>query len=148
MKKFNTREQVIAFAKQNPDGFKSADVRAAVKAKANRISVMLWHLKKQGVLEHDINTGVYKLTGVNKSEATPTPTPAPAPKPTPKATPKAASKPTLDIHYERLAERHVELRDTCDKLNVQYQDALAVIRWLEEKLIKAIQYDARRGSDT
>lgn len=144
--KTNTRNQILKVAKELSDGFKAADVRARVKAKTSRVSVMLWQLKKDGVLSHDIKTGVYKLTDVNKlADIKPT-----APKPVKKAIVPAKPKQEL---MEGFDVRHwhgkfVDMQSRAVKLNVQYEDAMAVVRYLEDKLFKAIQHDARHGRNT
>lgn len=60
---------------------KLADLRKVFpNIKVSRISVALWNLKKAGVITHNLKTGVYSLTPVNKKEAEPVEQPKAEPK--------------------------------------------------------------------
>lgn len=161
MKKKSLTQRIIHAATINPNGVTAAQIKNAVPNTGNAVSVALWKLKKEGVLSHDIKTGVYKLTGVNKSEAEATPV-------VPAATPKKRGRPVkkltvtvndappafkesreisnLKFQVSQLGSELGDMTERAAKLNVQYEDALAVIRFLEDKLFRAIQHDARRGN--
>jgi len=172
MKKKSLTQRIIHAATINPNGVTAQQIKNAVPNTPNAVSVAFWKLKKEGVLSHDPKTGLYTLTGVNKSEAEATPVVADAtptaPKPVAKkrgrpAKPKAKTitvtvndKPSVeykrmleraDATYADLAARMQWLQGEHVKLGEQHTDALAVIRYLEDKLFKAIQIiDARRGN--
>jgi hypothetical protein len=113
--------------------------------KVSRISVVLWQLKKAGVITHNLKTGFYSLTPVNKTEE-----PVEQPKAQPKVAP-AVTERQLHIaqrdakYWKELAEERHEL---ATKLNVKYEDALAIVRYLEEKLFKAVQFNTRNGRNS
>jgi hypothetical protein len=118
---------------------KLADIREALpNFKAGYISTAIWNLKKIGVVVHYADSGEYTLTSVNKTEK---PTPA-------KAEPKVNDRRL----QEALAEAHIWRENAqsktmiAEKLNVRYEDALAVVRYLEDKLFKLIQSNARNGN--
>lgn len=140
MKKLTVRQQVMRFAGKHPEGFTAAQAREVIKTDSKRLYVVLWQMKKAGVLKHDEAAHTYALTGVNKET-----------KPVFVQPPEAqqikyASKHELEA--ERWRSSYEELSARATKLNVQYEDALAVVRYLEDKLFKAIQHDVRRGSNT
>lgn len=172
MKKKTLTQRIVHAATISPNGITAQQIKNAVSNTPNAVSVALWKLKKDGVLSHDTKTGVYTLTGVNKSEAEAAPVVANAtpanPKPVAKkrgrpAKPKA-KKVTVSVHDKFFADRQEMLRRSDEayadlaarmqrlqgehvRLGEQHTDALAVIRYLEDKLFKAIQIiDARRGN--
>lgn len=174
MKKKSLTQRIIHAATINPNGVTAQQIKNAVPNTPNAVSVAFWKLKKEGVLSHDPKTGLYTLTGVNKTEAEATPVVTDATTVTPKpvakkkkrgrpAKPKA-KKVTVSVHdkpsveykrmleradatYADLAARMQWLQGEHVKLGEQHTDALAVIRYLEDKLFKAIQIiDARRGN--
>lgn len=124
-----------------------ADIRAALPdTKTSNISTTLWVLKKQGKIEHDIEYGLYALTSVNKK--------AEAPKEEPKAEPKiapAVKEKQLHIaqrdakYWKGVAEERTAL---ATRLNVQYEDALAIIRYLENKLYVVMQQGNKSGRNS
>jgi predicted RNase H-like nuclease (RuvC/YqgF family) len=172
MKKKSLTDRIINAATINPDGVTAAQLKNAVPNTGNAVSVALWKLKKSGVLSHDPKTGVYKLTDVNKTQA---PVEngielvsvakleqAKAKRGRPAKKTKSNTEGALDTanktikHYEsdlkRADERYLELsarmmnlRKDFDGLREQHEDALAIIRYLEDKMFKVIQLDARRG---
>jgi hypothetical protein len=159
MKKKSLIQQIINAATINPNGVTAAQIKNAVPNTKNAVSVALWKLKRYGVLTHDPKTGVYKLTDVNKSVAPDVTPAAPAPAP---AKPKAKTITTVtsdksikeyqatlkraDESYADLAARMMNLRKDFDGLRERHEDALAIIRYLEDKMFKVIQFDARRGN--
>lgn len=164
MKKKSLTDRIINAATINPDGVTASQLKNSVPNTGNAVSVALWKLKKSGVLSHDPKTGVYKLTDVNKSvvpDATPA-APAPAPKKRGRPVKKVKTLLTLtsdksikeyqatlkraDESYADLAARMMNLRKDFDGLRERHEDALAIIRYLEDKMFKVIQLDARRGN--
>lgn len=121
---------------------KLADLRKIFPSiKTSRMSVVLWQLKKAGVITHNMKTGIYTLTGVNNSAET-----VEAPKVAPAVRDKQLHIAQRDAkYYKELADSRLEL---ATKLNVQYEDALSVIRYLEDKLFKAIQLNTRNGRNS
>lgn len=163
MKKKSLIQQIINAATINPNGVTAAQIKNAVPNTKNAVSVALWKLKRDGVLTHDPKTGVYKLTDVNKSVAPDATPAAPAPASAkPKAKPRAKTITTVtsdksikeyqatlkraDESYADLAARMMNLRKDFDGLRERHEDALAIIRYLEDKMFKVIQFDARRGN--
>lgn len=166
MKKKSLMQRIINAATINPKGVTAAQIKNSVSNTPNAVSVALWKLKKDGVLTHDPKTGVYTLTGVNKSEAVATPV-VPAATPKKRGRPAKAKAVAVSVHdkffadhfgdplkrlkhseeaYANLATRMQQLQSEHTKLSEQHTDALAVIRFLEDKLFRAIQFDARRGN--
>lgn len=181
MKKKSLTQKIVHAATINPDGVTAAQIKQAVPNTANAVSVVLWKLKKEGVLTHDRKTGTYKLSGAYKSadEATPTVT-VTVDDEAPPATSSTSSTPTTpapkkrgrpariarvltttsnksikeyqdllkraDETYADLAARMQWLQGEHRRLGEQHTDALAVIRYLEDKMFKVIQLDARRGN--
>ena len=118
---------------------KIADIREALpKYKAGYISTALWNLKQIGVISHADN-GEYILTNVNKTQEQVTPVKA-EPKVNDRRLQDALAK--AEIWRESAQSKHM----IAEKLNVKYEDALAVIRYLEDKLFKLIQSNARNGN--
>lgn len=139
--KQSTTQRIIEIAKKHPNGFTATDVRAVIKGKPERIYVALSTLKKKGVVEHDSEMGRYKLKSVQVT--------APTPEKKGKGFENLMSmvrEENLKIKQEReeaaakmLDNMLKEVQETSEK----YQDALAIIRYLESKLVTAIQHDAR-----
>ena len=177
MKKKSLTQRIVHAATISPNGITAQQIKNAVPNTPNAVSVAFWKLKKDGVLSHDPKTGIYTLTGVNKSEAEAAPVVADAtptaPKPVAKKkrgrpTKPKAKKVTVTVHdkffadhfsnhqemlkrsdeaYADLAARMQRLQGEHVRLGEQHTDALAVIRYLEDKLFKAVQIiDARRGN--
>lgn len=133
----SVRQQIVGVMEKS-EMVKLADIRKALpNTKPNYISSALWNLKKAGTVNHNIDNGEYTLTSVNKTQEQAAPI-------------KAAPKVDDRRLKEALAEAHIWRENAqsktmiADKLNVQYEDALAVIRYLEDKLFKAIQSNARQ----
>lgn len=133
----SVRQQIVGVMEKS-EMVKLADIRKALpNTKPNYISSALWNLKKAGTVNHNIDNGEYTLTSVNKTQEQAVPI-------------KAAPKVDDRRLKEALAEAHIWRENAqsktmiADKLNVQYEDALAVIRYLEDKLFKAIQSNARQ----
>lgn len=112
---------IMKIAEAYPDGFTPADVRTVVpKRRAKQISPVLSQMRKRGVLHRGVDTGVYTLTGVNKPEVEPEEKPV-----------QNKPVPTREVEAE-LMLRNQELFH-------KLEDALAVIRYLENKLYVVIQ---------
>ena len=120
---------VMQIAEAHPEGFTPADVREIVpKSRAKQISTVLFQMRKKGILHRGVDTGVYTLTPVNTSVAKAEPT---------------QNKPVSTREVE--AELMLRNQELFHKL----EDALAIIRYLEDKVFKAIQFNAQQhGSNT
>jgi hypothetical protein len=113
---------------------KLADIREALpNFKAGYISTAIWNLKKIGVVVHYADSGEYTLTSVNKTE-----------KPAPKVNDRRLQDALAQANIWR--EEAQSKTMIAEKLNVRYEDALAVVRYLEDKLFKLIQSNARNGN--
>lgn len=106
-----------------------------------QLATALWKLRGAGVVHKDDQTGVFTvLTGVN----------APAPKPKAKPKAKAKAKPTspneettkLEAYYR---DQHRRAGEALSNLRQQHEDALAIIRYLENKLYVALQQVVKNG---
>lgn len=126
--------KILAFAKERGGWFSATDVRQAIKAKPERIYVELSVLKKKGLLNHDAAARKYILNQNSKTVQVTAPTAA-QPKP---------KQPAFDpaIMLDNILK---QVQQTEEK----YEDALAIIRYLENKLYVAIQRDVdhNRGID-
>lgn len=130
------RTRLINFANKHPEGFTVAQAREGLKSTSSRCSVLLWKMKKDGELTHDAKTKQYKLTGVNKAPAVP----AAEPKPITFPVRTAADREIRDLKFQ-VGQMRTEL----ERMDREQANAVAVIRYLEDKLFKAIQHDARNG---
>lgn len=143
---------VIELAKNSPDGFTVKDVKKQIKGVIpNSLYALMWKLKRDKILSHDKVTGKYTLVGdpsaikstrVNKSKK-------------PKTRLQSAetvqslpSKGSYEREIRELGHKVHALRTHVTRLEGQYHDSLAIIRYLEDKLFKAIQFDARNGSNS
>jgi chromosome segregation ATPase len=131
---------------------KLAEIRKALPTVESKyLSATLWNLKKIGVINHDKPYGTYTLTDVNKTEK-----PAPKEKPSHSEAVKegmantisklntqiADYKKTLDradTVYEELANRYKVLQSAHSRIQEAHADALAIIRYFENKLYVAIK---------
>jgi hypothetical protein len=52
------------------------------------------------------------------------------------------------LHWNKVAKDMTDKAYLAEKLNVQLEDAMAVIRYLENKLYVAMQMVAKRGSNS
>lgn len=148
MKKVSKTQQVIELAKNSPNGFTTEDVKRQVKGiLPNSLYSMLWKFKKSGFLTHDPETHKYmvadasaiKLTAVNKTAKPKKHVIGAAPLP-----PKGSD----EREIRELGYRVHGLKNQVSRIEGQYIDALAIIRYLEDKLFKAIQHDARNGRNS
>ena len=148
MKKVSNVKRVIDFAKNSPNGFTVEDVKQQVKGVVpNSLYSLLWKLKKSGFLTHDPETHKYmvadasaiKLTAVNKTAKPKKHVIGAVPLP-----PKGSD----EREIRELGYRVHGLKNQVTRIEGQYIDALAIIRYLEDKLFKAIQHDARNGSNS
>jgi hypothetical protein len=135
MNQVTYKQRVIDLAKKNPAGITTKDVKREVKGiTPTTMYALLWTMKKAGILVHDREANLYKLAGVltavNKS-----PEPEPQPEPEP-----------LNKNVARTEEAALMIRN--QELRHQLEDATAIIRYLEEKLFKAIQFNARDGGNS
>ena len=138
-KKPSVRDRVIAFAKNkkmytNNGWFAPSEfVAANTDIPAAQVHVVLGILKKRGILKHDKKKKVYFLNTPQLSPVNQNPE-------KPKLDP-ARENDARTINY--LIEEQNRLEAEISLLDEKYDDALAVIRYLEDKLIKTIQYTAR-----
>jgi DNA-binding IclR family transcriptional regulator len=117
-------QKILAALKDG--GLPKAEIAKAIGLPSKRAGAPLWVLKDKGVIELT-DDGLYKLTGVNTTVATTT-------------------APKQDIQAKRDRKELAELKDRCSYLNSLLKrrdeeliDALAIIRYLEEKFIKAVR---------
>jgi chromosome segregation ATPase len=128
-----------------------ADIREALpNYKATYISTAIWNLKQIGAISH-ADSGEYTLTPVNKTEK-----PAPKGKPSHSEAVKEGMAKTIsklntqiadykktldraDTVYEELANRYKVLQSTHSKIQEAHADALAIIRYFENKLYLVIK---------
>jgi hypothetical protein len=119
-----------------------------------QVSTALWKLRKAGFITKD-DAGVYTvLTDVNK------PVEVKA-KAKPKKRRVAKNVQTIEdmrqqlnnaakeiLHWNKVAKDMTDKAYLAEKLNVQLEDALAIIRYLENKLYVALQMVAKHGSNS
>ena len=135
---------LMQLAQSRPNGFTTKDARTHIKGlKPATLHSMLWKLKRDNVLKRD-DAGKYTL--VNASA------PTPAANVSTPVYKKKRLQSSGDAVYEReirdLAFRVRQLNEHTAQLKTQLDDALSIIRYLEDKLFKAIQFDARNGSNS
>lgn len=146
----NIGDKIIALLKNRPDGMRSIEMRKSIKNPGNSLPAALWKLKKENKIEHDIVTGVYKLTGVNtlavevQQSDTPaevTITDTKAAKPKSKAlTVEDRKYAALEAEVVKWESRWKEAMESSRRYERAFFDALAVVKYLETKL--QIQHDA------
>lgn len=132
---------------------KLAEIRKALPTVESKyLSVALWNLKKIGVISHDKPYGTYTLTSVNKTQEQAVPKEKPSHSEAVKEgmaktisklnTQIADYKKTLDradTVYEELANRYKVLQSTHNQIQEAHADALAIIRYFENKLYLVIK---------
>jgi hypothetical protein len=115
------------YLKNFPEGVKVASIHAAIKRPPPQVTSTLWKMKKLGKVSHNKDTHLYKLlTDVNKTK---------------QAEPKVNDRRLQDALAQADIWREEAQSKTmlAEKLNVRYEDALAVIRYLENKLYLLIK---------
>jgi len=117
-------QRIVAALKDG--GLPKAEVAKAVGLPSKRVGAPLWVLKRDGVVELT-DDGLYKLTGVNTITV-------------------IAAPPKQDVQAKRDRKELAELKDRCLYLNgllkrrdEEITDALAIIRYLEDKFIKTVR---------
>jgi len=117
-------QRIVAALKDG--GLPKTEIAKAVGLPAKRVGAPLWVLKNKGVIELT-DAGLYKLTGVNTITVT-----------------TAPSK--QDVQAKRDRKEFSDLKDRCSYLNdmvkrreEELTDALAIIRYLEDKFIKTVR---------
>jgi DNA-binding HxlR family transcriptional regulator len=153
MKKSKSVSQQIVSVLKKSGTLRLADIRKALPdIKTNYISSSLWNLKKSGGVNHNIDSGEYTLTSVNKTQEQA----APKEKPSHSEAVKEGMAKTIsklnmqiadykktldraDTVYEELANRYKVLQSTHSQVQEVHVDALAVIRYLENKLYVVIK---------
>lgn len=135
-------EQLKEFVITN-EKFTTQQAVEGTKLNRNQIYTALWKLGKLGMITR-VGEGQYERTGLT-----------PVNKTVKKRKAKAKPSYTLtdrvqvaerDKRY--LKERLDELTFRMARVNAQHEDALAIIRYLEDKLFKAIQFDAKKNGNT
>ena len=122
-------QRIVAALKDG--GLPKAEVAKAIGLPAKRVGAPLWVLKDKGIVELT-DDGLYKLTGVNTTSG---------------AAPKKAAKNVQQAKQERrytnevadLKNRCLYLADMLKRREEELTDALAIIRYLEEKFIKTVR---------
>ena len=127
--KLSQKQQIVEYAKAHPGGFTAAALVAHTGIKANQVARKLWELKKKKILAHNPKKHTYTLIGQNDKTIKVT---APPKDNKIKQERENAALTMLDNMLK-------EVQETEEK----YQDALAIIRYLENKLYVVIQRDAR-----
>jgi chromosome segregation ATPase len=140
------QNEIIDYLKNFPEGVKVASIRVAIKHPPQNITSTLWKMKKLGKVSHNKDTHLYKLlTDVNKPQA---PKHSEVVK---EGMAKTISKLNAEIVdykktldradevYENLALRYKALESTHTQLKEKYDDALAIVRYLENKLYLVIK---------
>lgn len=154
MKKISNVQKVRAVAKKHLGGFTTKDVHKALpNIKPADASVILWKLKREGFLEHDRDAGVYKWTGKPDAAAPTADVSTPVDKKrryVRKQRVQAAE--TVDASrqqsQQQLANELIYTQTSLKSMTQRYEDALAIVRYLEDKLFRAIQLDARNGRNS
>ena len=119
--------EIMDYLKNFPEGVKVASIHAAIKRPPPQVTSTLWKMKKLGKVSHNKDTHLYKLlTDVNKTK---------------QAEPKVNDRRLQDALAQADIWREEAQSKTmlAEKLNVRYEDALAVIRYLENKLYLLIK---------
>lgn len=154
--KLTKKQRIVNYAMQNPNGFTPKQLLADTNIKDKNIWVALSQMKKAGVLVHDPKTSTYRLAdGQVKKAPMASWDGENAGKPITKqklkyilnqnsktvqvTAPKKPVTQELD-YYRRLLDA---LSNTHEQLEQKHEDALAIIRYLENKLYTVIQRDAR-----
>lgn len=131
--KLTNKQRVINFASNYPAGFSASDLKNALKSKSpNLVSALLWAMKKDGVLVHDKEAGLYRLANTNTNtngngSGTHIANTAPA------------KEPVIPFdEYETVLLDYASLKQ-------KHDDALAIIRYLESKLLTTIQFASQQS---
>ncbi len=158
MKKASNISRVMEIANTFPDGFTTTDVREKIKGiNLSSMHALMWNLKKKGILSHDKESGVYKLanpttpivlsgrptdgvsTGVDKKKLG---------RPKKQRLMAAEDAGVPNRVYNAQTNQLIHTQTSLKHMTQRYEDALAIIRYLEDKLFRAIQLDARNGRNS
>jgi DNA-binding IclR family transcriptional regulator len=116
-------QRIVAALKDG--GLPKAEVAKAIGLPAKRVGAPLWVLKDKGIVELT-DDGLYKLTGVNTTVAT--------------TVPKQDAQAKRDRkEFAELKDRCLYLADMVKRREEELTDALAIIRYLEDKFIKTVR---------
>lgn len=142
--------KVIELAKNSPDGFTVKDVKKQIKGVIpNSLYALMWKLKRDKILSHDKMTGKYTLVGDPSAIKSTRVYKSKKPKTRLQSAETALpSKGSYEREIRELGHKVHALKTHVMRLEGQHHDALAIIRYLEDKLFKAIQFDARNGSNS
>jgi DNA-binding IclR family transcriptional regulator len=140
--KISNGRRIIHTLATAPEGLTAKDIATRLGALSQTISALLWKLKQAGTVNHDKDTGIYKLTDVNKQE----PQEAKASKPiVQKVEIVEHQRPMqkLQKQIDELAKGNAEMTrlwrgasESSRDFERKYFDALAVIAYLEARLAK------------
>lgn len=139
-------QRIIAFAKKHPNGFKPKQLLEATKMKDANIWVTLSKMKKRGLLSHDAEAGVYKPgAGEPRRTGRPAKSKDKAVKPVTKDVVKSltaqVSRDVDTIAY--LSNQLIDANNKYNELQRQHEEALILLRYVENKLVIAIQHHAK-----
>jgi len=145
-KRIPNTKLLMQLAQSSPNGFTTKDARTHIKGlRASTLHSMLWKLKRDNVLVRD-DAGKYTLVNA------PAPTPAAnVSTPVYKKKQRLMSAEDAGVSrrvYDDLAHQLTRTQTSLANMKQRYEDALSIIRYLEDKLFKAIQFDARNGSNS
>lgn len=125
-------QKITNYAKNHPEGFSPKQLMEDTKLKDKNIWVTLSKMKKQGLLKHDTKTRKYKLLNTFNKPG------------------KVKFEPARDGDIKTIEYLSKELLDHAEKykrLHDQYVDALAIIRYLENKLFILIRGSENEDND-
>lgn len=126
--KVTKKQRIVAYAKQHPEGFSPKQLMNDTNIRDKNVWVLLAQLKKAKVLAHDPKTHTYKLLNeFNKSANT--------------ALDRARKNDKDTIAH--LIDQMVDVAEQRKAISEKYEDALTIIRYLENKLVTSIQYATR-----
>jgi hypothetical protein len=127
-------QKIIAALKNGP--LPQKKISEAIGLPNKRTGAPLWVLKNKGIINRS-DYGVYKLADVNTpASASVIATISSAVSATPKQSTVERRK---QRELDDLTTRHRELQQAMEERGQQLQDALAIIRYLEDKFIKTVR---------
>lgn len=129
--KLTKKQRILNFAKQHPEGFTPKQLLDGTKIKDKNIWVALAQMKKAGVLSHDPKTRLYKAADGSKVSKS-------VIKAVNDAVNAQTSRDVDTIAY--LSNQIIDSNNKYKELSERHNDALAIIRYLENKLLIAIQH--------
>jgi Mn-dependent DtxR family transcriptional regulator len=134
--KISNGRRIIHTLATAPEGLTAKDIANRLGALPQTISALLWKLKQAGTVNHDKDTGIYKLTDVNTQASKPI---------VQKVEIVEHQRPMqkLQKQIDELAKGNAEMTrlwrgasESSRDFERKYFDALAVIAYLEARLAK------------